>query len=276
MIQTRSKLSSFAGIAGLLLVVVWSFAPLYASALTPLSQSYKAESDIPIGSIVSLVDNTTDQIEPSNSKNVGNMLGIVIGADDSLLSLSSGTGSQVQVVTSGTVSVLVSDMNGPIKQGDHITASPLAGVGMRANSNIRVVGIAQGDLTNPQPHTYKDKDGKEHTAKLGEVPVLVNVAYYFKQPDKTIIPSTIQNIANALAGKEVDTTPILISAAIFVVTIAIVVSITYSMIRSSIISVGRNPLSQSAIYRNLLQLSSLAVLILGLGFGSIYLILTRL
>jgi hypothetical protein len=250
--------------------------PLAVCAITPLSQSYKADTEIPIGSIVSLTDNTTDQVEPSSNKNVGNMLGIVIGADDSLLSLSSGANSQVQVVTTGTVPVLVSDMNGPIKQGDHITASPLAGVGVRANSNIRVVGIAQGDLKDPEPHTYKDKDGKEHTAKLGEVPVLVNVAYYFKQPDKTIIPSAIQNIANALAGKAVDTTPILISGAIFLVTIAIVVSITYSMIRSSIISVGRNPLSQSAIYRNLLQLSSLAVLILGLGFGSIYLILTRL
>jgi hypothetical protein len=261
---------------GLCLLFGSLIAPLAVQALTPLSQSYKADTDIPIGSIVSLVDNTTDQVEPSNNSNIGNMLGIVIGADDSLLSLSSGTNSQVQVVTTGTVPVLVSDMNGPIKQGDHITASPLAGVGVRANSNIRVVGIAQGDLKDPEPHTYTDSKGTKHTAKLGEVPVLVNVAYYFKQPDKTIIPSAIQNIANALAGKAVDTTPILISGAIFLVTIAIVVSITYSMIRSSIISVGRNPLSQSAIYRNLLQLSSLAVLILGLGFGSIYLILTRL
>lgn len=276
MIQTRLKPRSFAALTALCLLFTSLCMPLIAGALTPLSQSYKADGDIPIGSIVSLLENRTDQVESSNSKNVGNMLGIVIGADDSLLSLSSGVDSQVQVVTSGTVPVLVSDMNGPIEQGDHITASPLSGIGMRANSNVRVVGIAQGGLTGGKDHTYTDKEGNKHTVKLGEVPVLVNVAYFFKQPDKTIIPSTIQNIANALAGKEVDTTPILISAAIFIVTIAIVVSITYSMIRSSIISVGRNPLSQSAIYRNLLQLSSLAVLILGLGFGSIYLILTRL
>lgn len=276
MIQTHHSLRRSALFGSLLAVVGLILIPLTATALTSLSQSYKADKSIPLGSIVSLVDNTTDQVEASSSKNADNMFGIVIGADDSLLSLSSGTDDQIQVVTSGTVPVLVSDINGPIKQGDHITASPLAGIGMNATSNVRVVGIAQGDLVDSRPHTYKDSSGQKHTVNLGEVPVLVNVAYFFKQPDKTIIPSAIQNIANALAGKKVDTLPILISAAIFIVTIAIVVSITYSMIRSSIISVGRNPLSQSAIYRNLLQLSSLAILILGLGFGSIYLILTRL
>jgi hypothetical protein len=39
--------------------------------------------------------------------------------------------------------------------------------------------------------------------------------------------------------------------------------------------VGRNPMSQSAIYRDMLQLSALIVAILGVAMVSIYLILTR-
>jgi hypothetical protein len=82
-------------------------------------------------------------------------------------------------------------------------------------------------------------------------------------------------VANALAGKTVNTTPIIISAVIFIVTLAVVVSIIYSMIRSSIISVGRNPMSQSAVYRDVIQLSALVLGILAVSVISIYFILTR-
>jgi hypothetical protein len=90
------------------------------------------------------------------------------------------------------------------------------------------------------------------------------------------VPSALQNIANSLAGKEVSTMPILIGVAIFTVMIVMVVSIIYSLIKSSIISVGRNPLSQSAVYRGVIQISALVLAILGVGVVSIYLVLTRL
>ena len=105
---------------------------------------------------------------------------------------------------------------------------------------------------------------------------MVNVSYFFKEPERTLIPSALQNLANALAGKQVDTLPIILAAAVFIIMLIVVVSIIYSMIRSSIISVGRNPLSQSAIYRDLIQLSALVIGILGVGLIAMYLILTRL
>lgn len=246
------------------------------SAVTPITQGYIAAEKVAMGSIVSLQKNSSDSIVASNSSNVDNILGIVVNDDLSLITLSNGNENQVQVATSGTVPVLVSDINGKIERGDHITASPINGVGMKATGNVRVVGIAQGDPANPAKHTFKAQNGQEKTVMLGEVPVLVNVAYYFKEPEKTIIPTALQNVANALAGKTVSTTPILISAAIFIVTLIVVTSIIYSMIRSSIISVGRNPMSQSAIYRGLIQLSALVLAILGVAFASIYLVLTRL
>ena len=151
---------------------------------------------------------------------------------------------------------------------------------MKATSNIRIVGIAQGDLNQTvggtTKQTYTDSQGKTHTITIGEIPVMVNVAYYFKEPDKTVVPSALQNLANALAGKEVSTVPIIISTAIFVIMLIVVVSIIYAMIRSSIISVGRNPMSQSAIYRDLIQLSALVLAILAVGLIAIYMILTRL
>jgi hypothetical protein len=202
-------------------------------------------------------------------------LGVVINNEGSVLSISTGEDNQAQIATNGIVQALVSDINGPIQNGDHVTASPIAGVGMKATGNVRVLGVAQGELTNGIKQTYKDQNDKDQTVTLGQAPVLVNVAYYFKEPEKTLIPSALQKLADALAGKTVSPLPIIISVAIFVIMLIVVVSIIYSMIRHGIVSVGRNPMSQSAIYRNVIQLSGLVIVILGVGLSSIYLVLTR-
>lgn len=252
--------------------------PVVASSLTPISQGYLTSKSVALGSIVSLDKNSSDHVSAATPDTASNMLGVVIDAGNSLLSLSNGQDNQIQVATSGVVQVLASDINGGISEGDSITASPISGVGMKATSNTKIVGIAQDDLngTNSSSQSYKTKDGKSHSVKIGEIPMLVSVSYYYRQPDKTVIPSAVQSIANALAGKPVDPLPIIVSVGIFVITLVVVVSIIYSMIRSSIISVGRNPLSQAAVYRDLIQMSGLVLAILGVSVGAIYLVLTRL
>jgi hypothetical protein len=245
-------------------------------AITSISQSYLSKTALPIGSIVALKENSLDTVEAANTKNSDNIFGVTINSSGSLLTISGTTGTQVQVATSGTEGVLVSDINGPIKQGDALTASPIDGVGMLASDNIRIIGLAQQDMKGGTKTTYKTKSGAQKSVNVAQIPVLVNVSYFFKQPDKTIIPQGIQNVANSLAGKKVDSLPILISSAIFVVMLIVVVSVVYSMIRSSIISVGRNPLSQSAVYRDLIQLSALVLVILAVGLAAIYFILSKL
>lgn len=249
-----------------------------ASALTPVSEAYGSDAELALAAIVSLKKDTTDQIEATDSTNISNMIGVVISPDNSLLSLTNGTTNQTQVATDGTVDVLVSDINGTVGRGDHITASPISGVGMKTITNARVLGIAQGDLkvSSDAKQTYKDKAGTEHTVAIGTIPVQIAISYYFKEPDKTLVPTALQNVANSIAGREVSTIPIIVSVAIFVVMILVVVSIVYSMIKSSIISVGRNPMSQSAVYRGVIQISALVLAILGVGVVAIYLVLTRM
>jgi hypothetical protein len=252
--------------------------PAVAHALTTLSQGFSTSDNLPMGSIVSLKDGTTDQVVSASTKNASNLLGVVINNDSSLLSLSSNSKNQVQVATSGTATVLVSDINGEVEQGDEITASPIKGVGMKATDNAKVVGVAQGNMTadSNNKQQVEDENGHKQTVTLGEVPTQVNVSYYYAQPQKTIIPAALQNIANSFAGKKVETLPIIISAVVFVITLIVVVSIIYSMIRSSIISVGRNPMAQSAVYRDVIQLSALVLGILAVALVVIYLVLTRL
>ncbi|HET9174509.1 MAG TPA: hypothetical protein VFN56_04505 [Candidatus Saccharimonadales bacterium] len=257
--------------------VLLSLGGSLASALTPISQGYTSSENLALGSIVSLQNGSSDQVTATTLSNANNMLGIIIDSGNSLISLSSGQTSQVQVATSGVEQVLVSNINGNITAGDPITASAISGVGMKATTNTKIIGVAQSDLnsSNASEQSYVDKGGAKHQVEIGEVPVQVNVSFFYKQPDKTIIPAALQNIANSLAGKTVKPLPIIISATIFVITLIVVMSIIYSMIRSSIISVGRNPMSQSAVYRNLIQMSGLVIIILGVSVVAIYLILAK-
>ena len=247
-----------------------------AHAITTISESYQSSTQIPVGSIVSLVKGSQTQVEPGVTSNADSLLGVVVNPDSSLLSVSTGSAEQTEVATSGILPILVTDINGTIQRGDHITASPVAGLGMLADGNVRVVGIAQGSMTSTRQQTITDTNGATQQVTIGEVPVLVNVAYFFKQPDKSIIPVAFQNIANSLAGRDVKPLPIIISGAIFIITAIVVMSIIFSMIRSSIISVGRNPMSQSAVYRDVIQLSALVLGILAVATVSIYLVLTRM
>lgn len=263
-------------VLSLLVAAVCLCAVQSVAAVTPISQSYIAQNDIPVGSIVSLRDNTADEIVPSTVENAGNIFGVTINSGSSLLAISSSKGRQIQVATSGTISVLVSDYNGPINQGDSITASPIAGVGMKASTNVRIIGLAQVDLRKGQKQKVKLKDGTEKEVLLAQIPLLVNVSYFFKEPDKSIIPESIQRVANGIAGKKVDSLPIIVSAGIFIIMLIVVMAIIYTMIRSSIISIGRNPLSQAVVYRNLMQMSVLVLVILTVGIAAIYFILTKL
>ena len=248
-----------------------------AHGVSTISQGFNTEEDIPIGAIVSLKDSSSDFVESATVNTVDTIIGVAVNEASFPLSLSNKNSEQIQVAVNGIAPILVSDIAGEVKRGDHITASIINGVGMKATTNTKVVGIAQADASyeGDSSQTVNTESGEE-TVQIGQVPVQVNVSYFFAESERSVIPKAFQNVANSIAGRQVDPVPIIISGAIFIATIIVVASIVYSMIRSSIISVGRNPLSQSAVIRGVIQLSALVVGILGVGVAAIYLILTRL
>ena len=249
-----------------------------AAAADPLiTQGYNTTQTLPIGSIVSIEKGSNNSVVASNLSNANSLVGVVISSNNAQVSLSSGS-NQVQVATNGVTQVMVSNLNGSIKPGDEITASPINGVGMDVSQNAEIIGTAQGSFPNQtaSSQTVTNSSGSKQTIKIGNIPVLISVGYYTKQPSKTLIPTALQNIANALAGKQVKTLPIILSVVIFIITLIVVVAIIYSLIHGSIISVGRNPMAQSAVYRNVLQLSALVVAVIAVAMFAIFMILTRI
>ncbi len=250
--------------------------PVAAFAATSLSQGYTASEELSVGSIASLKEDSSDEVVAATTSNADNIIGIVINQDSSQIAISNGAKTQVQVATNGVVPVLVSDIAGEIKQGDPITASPITGVGMKAIVNTKVVGFAQGKISGSTKQTIKDSNGDSQEVNVGQAPVLISVSYHYKTPEKTVIPAAVQNVADAIAGRKVGSVPIIVSGIIFIIMLVTVVSIIYSMIRSGIISIGRNPMSQSAVYRDIVQLSVLVIVIISVSITAIYIVLTRL
>ncbi len=249
-----------------------------ASSAAAISQGYKTgESGIVPGMLVSLEKNNTIVVQAANTERTDGLLGVVVPTNNSLLELASGTG-EVQVITTGVAQAIVSDINGVIRAGDKITASPLNGVGMKALTAVRIVGVTQADFDTGKAtrRSVTGRDGKARDVLVEPLPIQVGVSSYIPPNEtKSIVPGFLQSLANTVAGRNVSPTKVIISGFLLLVAILAVAVLLYSTAHSSIISIGRNPLSEPAVRQSLLQVMAVVVGILLVTFISIYFILTR-
>jgi hypothetical protein len=223
------------------------------------------------GAIVSARMNSENTVELATAKTSANITGVV--DNQSLVAISSNN-EDVQIVLDGTTAVLVSDINGPINAGDKITISPIAGVGMMANDNGQIVGTALTDFSAKSAQTkyVKDNDGVSRAIRISTIPVQVDVSYY-QIPGSNILPPFLQNIANSIAGRPVPVIRILAAAILLIFGFVYTAVLIYTSVRTSVISIGRNPLAGQSIRRNLLNMSLLSVAILSVALLGTYLML---
>ena len=250
--------------------------PVSAQGNSAIAQGFKStDQNISATAIVSMQKGSSNSIELANATNTERLVGVV--SNKPLIELSGG-GSGLQVVTSGLTMTLVSDINGPVAVGDKITASPIAGVGMKATESTTVVGTAQGSLSavSTDTRTITAKNGKQQTVHIGLLPVQVSVSYFTIQTGKSsIVPTALQNLANSVAGgRNVSPVRVLVAALILLLLFVSVTVLLYSAVRSSIISIGRNPLSESAVRKSLVEVGLTVAAVLALATLIIYLVLT--
>jgi hypothetical protein len=272
--KTFSKSNYLSLGVGLLLFLV-GISTLHAEGASSIAQGFQtSDKNVVAGAIVSLKTNTPNTVELSTSTNVDSLTGVA--GTKSLIELSNGD-SGIQVVTSGVTQTLVSDINGTIKTGDKITASPIAGVGMKATSSTLVIGAAQANLASvkTETRTITDKNGKKKDVKIGAVPVQIDKVFYEAPSDQnTFLPPALQSFANGVAGHQVTAVRVLIAALLVLFLFATVTILLYSAVRSSITSIGRNPLSENAVRKSLLEVGLTVVGVLAFTVIVIYLILT--
>lgn len=253
----RLKYINIISVAAFTLVAVFFSSGLSAQ---DFSTGYKAETSLPTGMIVSLESREERLVVPANQNNTGNLLGVVIGGSNSLLNLSTKE-SNVQVVTSGVVEVLVTDSKGVIKKGDLIALSDINGIGQKASEeDSKILGTAQEDVSDSSVKTVTTESGESRQVSVARIPVLVQVGGNpnLSQQD-SFLPGFLQDTANALAGEPV--APARIIIALVIVTGGVVGStvLLYGAVSSTIISIGRNPLSDKSIYAGLLRMVLIAL-----------------
>lgn len=256
-------------------VVLCGVSSAFAASTSSIALSFQtSDPNVQTSALVGLKENSPDNVELATQERADKLVGVISATP--LISITDNSKS-VQVVTSGVTNALVSDMNGDVKTGDKIAVSAIAGVGMKAKTNSVVVGAAQADLASTKTTTRQitDTDGQSHTVRVGVIPVQVSVMFYASPSDQTsFLPSFLQDFANGLAGKNVSPVRVIISSIILVVSFASIIVLLYASVQSSIISIGRNPLSEGSVRKSLFQIGSIVISVLLLALITIYLILT--
>jgi hypothetical protein len=248
----------------------------HTKAATDLAHTYTARpgSSIVQGTLVSIKKDDSHTVEPSNDKLAENLVGVVV--DVPLVSLGTETASSLQVATDGTTNALVSDINGAVQVGDKITPSPIAGVGMKATADCNILGTVQANMSDVHSSSriIADAEGKQRVVYIASLPVQINVSHYSAPKKRSFVPGFIQDFANKIAGHDVSPIRALIATGIALLVFISNIVVLYAAIKSSIISIGRNPLAAASVRRSMTHILIISVVIILLGLSTVYLILT--
>lgn len=275
MINTKGRASKFYRRAGILFAGVFLCLVLQPQLLlaSTISQGFTTETSLPLGTVVSLSPDQTDQVVSASSFNEANLLGVVTTQDDGLITIDA-PDSTVYVATSGFVEVLVSDLGGEISVGDPIAASPLRGIAMRATEeNDFILGYAleRYDGENSlQTEQVNREDGQTTEARVGTIGVTLDP----KASDGITEDSPpLIFVGELIFGRRLSYIQLISALVIFVLVIVVVGSLLYGAIYSSIIAVGRNPLSKSLVQKDLIKAIVLSLLVVGAGFGAVLILI---
>jgi hypothetical protein len=146
---------------------------------------------------------------------------------------------------------------------------------MKATEAGKIIGIAERDaVIGGQEVAVTDDKGQVTQAKLGTVTVVLQVAYYVPPPDKSPVPQFLQAFVNSLAGKSVSLVRLLGSTVLVLLGTVAVSVLLFSAVRNTMISIGRNPLARTSIYRSLWQVILASLVVFAAALGSAYVVLT--
>jgi multisubunit Na+/H+ antiporter MnhB subunit len=270
---SAKKISAFFLLLGL--VIVSLSAPLSAQSVT---QGYSADKVLQRGTLVSLDAEDTSKVVATNRENQDRLHGVVVSANDSPFTLSD-QNQKTFVATVGRFDALVSTESGVIQPGDFLTVSNITGIAMKAGENdLFTVGKAiegfNGEENQVSTTEIRDSAGNVNKIAIGRVLIDVSVGSNpLLKPAESNLPGFLQKATEAIAGKPVSAVRVYIGAFILLAAASIAGSLLYSGIKSSVISIGRNPLSKKSITKSLMQIILTSIIIFLIGLFGVYLLL---
>ncbi len=276
MISRRLQLSSLQKIifvCSTVLAVIIVLAMRASASVATLSYGFPTEDNeiIPGMAVASMVksEGETPYVERASNENMDNYVGIATA-----ITPATDTGpAQVFVTQTGQAEVYATSLSGEIKKGDYVVLSPLRGMLMRAPPEPSVVlgnAITDFSVESGQEIDVTTDTGETRTVTVNKM--LVNLNF----PTVTLSnkPSfLLVQLTSDIIGREVSLGRVIMVAVLLIFLLIVEGAIIYGAIHSSIISLGRNPLSKQTVYKELINVSLLVLLVLAAGFGVTYLIL---
>lgn len=269
--------SSWFFVIGVLLMV--NLLPILSMSVgvsaASISEGYPSDESHPEGSLVVLSNTTPPTVELADLNNSQYLVGVIENDGKSLVTFNK-DGADLLVSTSGEVYAYVSDLAGNITAGDFIGTSWISGVGMKAESitEQKLLGIALEVFDeNSQAIEIADvetADGNK-TARVGKIAVRL-----FEReigPDEGSQPSSLERLALRIAGKDVPFARVIAAFGLFTISVIISGVFLANAIKSSLISIGRNPLAHSPIFNTLTQISGVSIGLVLIGAALAYVVL---
>lgn len=266
----------------LALAVMATLALCLPAGAATLTQDFQANEPLAKGTVVSL-DKRASIVVQASRDNIKNLYGVVAMTGDISFTQSEQQ-TVVPVANTGVVKALVSTANGDIHIGDPITVNQVEGVGEKAIVSGRVLGVAQGVLSARSEAAKQFTIGSGSSKKnivVGLIPVKISVSDYTSNS----VPldqedgqnrNRLEQIADSVAGKIVKPFALIIAGIILVIGIFVATFLITSSGYASMISIGRNPLSEKRIIRSLLGLILLAIAIFSTSVLLAFLVLKLL
>ena len=244
-----------------------------------VTQGYKSDTILQNGMIIGLDPKDVTKVEPINSSQYNLLHGVVVNPSNSTI-LIGNSSTNVYVSTSGRVSVMVNDQNGNINPGDFVALSAVTGIGDKATtSDPLVVGKsvstfnANDSAQQIGTVTVKDSTGKSSSLHIGYVTIDIAIGKNPLLITDNSLPSILSRASNLVAGKIVSPVRVYVSILVLAITAFVSGSLIYGGVRSSVISIGRNPLSKKIITRSLTQVVVVSLLVFLSGVFGVYLLL---
>jgi hypothetical protein len=229
---------------------------------------YTASKPVQPGMIVAVDKAAAGSVKPTPANDSSQIFGIAIDPSDAPITLV-GNNSQVFVATTGTYSVLVSAQGGAIQKGDYISMSSIDGIAGKAHAGQKLIlGRAQSGF-----------DGKTNVVSssggvsLGRVFVSVAIAKNPITSSDPTLPEPLRKIADSIGNRSVPVIRVYTAMLIFLISLGAAVVILWSGVRSSMISLGRNPLSRHAIFSGMYKVVFTGIGVFAIGVAGVYLLL---
>lgn len=237
---------------------------LFMTFLSPQAKAYSAvEYPTARGSVWQvgmLVSVNSKGVTTHSSTTNDNYIGIVSAVDE----------TSIEVATSGTVQVLVTDEAGPVKKGSELYVSRIAGIAT-SEGGVTTVGVVSEEPVTWSPAQLRSSD--KQTVRIGVAQVqLIDQSGGSAFASNPFL-ATLQKTGNGVAGHTVDMWRIITALILGVGGIILSFGLLFISSRESFFSMGRNPMASTIIMRGLWKIVMLSVIIMCICLGAAYTIL---